>query len=286
MSESIKWLLWILGLIALLWLSLGAESCRERGWENVLCDDCATAAAPDVSVTPPAVTPPVAEEKRYPVDFAVGGLAALTNPGYDEYRTRILEGNRDGQVLEITGDYYPDEPTPEGYTNAGLARAAAVRDLLTPDIPAEQIIIKSNLLSGQPAADDKYLQGHSYRWISEQPQEIETIDGCTTIRFAFNSADGKVSDEVSAELDKIADRVRKTGEKVTVTGHSDDIGEPAANLKLGRRRAMDIRRELINRKVLREQIITDSKGESDPVAANDTERGRAENRRTEVCITE
>ena len=285
MSDSIKWLLWILGLIALLWCSLTMESCRKNGWENVLCKDCAVPEVPDVSVTPPVVTPPPAAEKRYPADFAVNGTQAFKNPGYDDYRARILEGYREGQVLEITGDYYAGEPAPEGFDNAGMARAAAVRDLLTPDIPEDVIILKSNEIAGEPGTE-KYIKGHSYRWISAKPQEVEQINGCTTIRFAFGSADGKMSAEVSTELDKIAERIRTTGEKVTITGHTDNVGSPAANLKLGKRRAMDIRREFINRKVLREQIITASEGQTDPVAANDTDRGRAENRRTEVCITE
>ena len=284
MSDSIKWLLWILGLILLLWMGISQEGCRERGWETIpyLCPGCAEEAVTNADV--PAIVPPVTTDTRLPVDFSQNNSVASTNPGYDEYRSRILEGYKDGQILQITGDYYEGETAPEGFDNMGIARADAIRSLLSPDIPAEKIILKSNLIS--EASADKYFSGHSYLWVSEQPKSVEETDNCTIIRFEFNSADGNLSSEIVASLDKIALRVRKTGEKITITGHTDNVGETEANMRLGRQRAMDIRREFINRRVLREQISPTSKGEGQPVASNDSDRGRAENRRVEVCLTE
>ena len=284
MSDSFKWLLWILGLILLLWAAVSVDSCRERGWETIpyLCAECTEEAAIDANV--PAVVPPVTTETRLPVDFSQNNSIASTNEGYDEYRSRVLEGYKDGQILELTGDYYEGETKPEGFDNMGIARAAAIRSLLAPDIPADKIILKSNLIS--EASSAKYFSGHTYRWVSEQPLAVEEEGECTTIRFAFNSSDGNLNAEILASLDKIADRVRKTGEKITITGHTDDIGEAETNMSLGRQRAMDIRRQFINRRVLREQIDPTSKGEAVPIASNDSERGRAENRRVEVCLSE
>jgi outer membrane protein OmpA-like peptidoglycan-associated protein len=281
MSDSIKWLLWILGLILLLWLGIGVDSCRENSWEPILCANCAENATEEN--VPAVVAPPVAET-RLPVDFSLDNSTAFTNPGYDDYRTRILEGYKEGQILEITGDYFEGELPPEGFDNMGIARAAAIRDLLVPDIPAENILLKSNLIDVK--SDDKYFSGHSYRWVSEQPKSVEVVDDCTTIRFDFNSADGNLNAEILARLDEIAQRVRKTGEKITITGHTDDVGDEDMNMSLGRKRAMDIRREFINRRVLREQIDPTSRGESEPIASNDSDRGRAENRRVEVCLSE
>lgn len=281
MSDSIKWLLWILGLILLLWMGIGVDSCRESSWEPLLCAGCAETVTEE---TPPTVVTPPVSETRLPVDFSRDNSTAFTNPGYDEYRARILEGYKEGQILEITGDYYEGEAKPDGFDNMGIARASAIRDLLDPDIPAENIILKSNLISD--SNDDKYFSGHSYRWVSEQPEAVEVVDDCTTIRFDFNSADGNLSTEILTRLDEIAQRVRKTGEKITITGHTDDVGEADANRRLGTKRSLDIRREFINRRVLREQIITTTKGEEEPIASNDSDRGRAENRRVEVCLSE
>jgi outer membrane protein OmpA-like peptidoglycan-associated protein len=281
MSDSIKWLLWILGLILLLWMGIGVDSCREHGWEPFLCADCAETVTEAI---PAVVVPPAVNETRLPMDFTRDNSTAFTNPGYDEYRSRILEGYKDGQILEITGSYYDGEAAPEGFDNMGIARAAAIRNLLAPDIPADKIILKSNLISD--GSEGKYFGGHSYQWVSEQPKSVEVINGCTTIRFNFNSSDGNLDAEIVASIDEIAQRVRKTGEKITITGHTDDVGKAETNMNLGRDRALDIRREFINRKVLRGQIETTSKGETEPVASNDSDRGRAENRRVEVCLSE
>lgn len=276
MSDTFKWLLWLIGLILLLWISLGVDSCRNAdlgGWEGFLCNDCS-----EQTETP--VAPP-AEPVRAPVDFQAADTTAYTNPGYEEYRARILEGYKDGQILEITGDYFADEAAPPGYENMGFARAAAIRALLAPDIPTEKIILKSNLLSGQA---DGYFTGHSYQWIAEEVESVQEIDGCTIIRFAFNSSDGLLDTDIVASLDKIAARMIETGEGVQITGHTDNVGGIESNVKLGRNRARDIRKELINRRVPLSQISIDSKGMSEPVATNDTDRGRAENRRVEVCL--
>ena len=285
MSDSIKWLLWILGLILLLWMAVGVDSCRERGWETIpyLCPGCAEEAAVKADI-PDIVPSPATADTRLAIDFSQNNSMAFTNQGYDDYRARILEGYKDGQILQITGDYYKAESAPEGFDNMGIARAAAIRDLLAPDIPADKIILKSNSISENSTT--KYFSGHTYLWVSEQAKSVEEIDGCTTIRFEFNSAAGNLNAEIIASLDKIAERVRRTGEKITITGHTDDIGEADTNLDLARKRAMKIRQEFINRRILKDQISPNSKGAAEPIASNDSERGRAENRRVEVCISE
>lgn len=281
MSDSIKWLFWILGLVLLLWMGIGLDSCRESSWEPLLCAHCVETGT---EVILPAITPPSATEDRLPIDFSRDNSTVSTNLDYDEYRARILEGDKEGQILEITGSYYEGEVPPEEFDNMGVARASAIRDLLKSDIPVEKIILKSNLIA--TSSKNKYFAGHSYQWISEQPKLVEQLDGCTIIRFDFNSSAGNFDAEIVSTLDKIAARVRATGEKITITGHTDDIGEVESNKSLGLERAMDIRREFISRKVLREQISPKSEGETESVASNDSDRGRAENRRVEVCLSE
>ncbi|HMR42403.1 MAG TPA: OmpA family protein, partial [Saprospiraceae bacterium] len=68
------------------------------------------------------------------------------------------------------------------------------------------------------------------------------------------------------------------------TGHTDNVGEADENMKLGARRAGAIKDILVKSGVNANQITTDSKGESQPVASNDTEEGRHDNRRVEVRL--
>jgi outer membrane protein OmpA-like peptidoglycan-associated protein len=67
-------------------------------------------------------------------------------------------------------------------------------------------------------------------------------------------------------------------------GHTDNVGEDDANLTLSQNRAASVKRYLAQRGVGEDRITTDGYGEIRPVADNDTEKGRALNRRVAMVI--
>ena len=70
--------------------------------------------------------------------------------------------------------------------------------------------------------------------------------------------------------------------KVRITGHTDNVGDESYNLKLSQERASDVLK-LFNRKGINfKRLEAVGKGESEPIASNDTDDGRAQNRRIEV----
>ncbi len=71
---------------------------------------------------------------------------------------------------------------------------------------------------------------------------------------------------------------------IRITGHTDNVGSDQANLILSEGRANAVRDELIKRGVQPERIEAEGKGESEPIADNATEEGRAKNRRVEFTI--
>jgi OOP family OmpA-OmpF porin len=71
-----------------------------------------------------------------------------------------------------------------------------------------------------------------------------------------------------------------------VAGHTDSIGSDAYNLRLSQRRADSVRSYLVQQGVDANRMSAVGYGESQPVADNGTEAGRAENRRVELRITE
>lgn len=73
---------------------------------------------------------------------------------------------------------------------------------------------------------------------------------------------------------------------VEIAGHTDNIGEEKDNLRLSQRRADAIRNYLIKKGVSPDRILSKGYGEKEPVATNDTEAGKAKNRRTEVKVIE
>lgn len=73
---------------------------------------------------------------------------------------------------------------------------------------------------------------------------------------------------------------------VIIAGHTDSIGSPDYNNRLGSKRAEAVKELLIKYGVASERLRVESFGETRPVATNDTEEGRARNRRVEFHIGE
>lgn len=237
------------------------------------------------AVDEPEETTPVAS--RYPIDFQWSNAQAFTNDGFDALKQNLLAQLQDDNILEITGLYSEDEPAPEGFQNMGFARAAKIIELLSPDIPADRIKPRARAIDISEDVREGYFEGADFEWKTpetEAEETVEELDDRAIIRFPFNSTVKEADAAIDDYLDRLAERIKTSGEKVTITGHTDNVGGDDANLALGLRRAKEIRDILIAKGVNRNQITTDSKGKSQPVDTNDTEAGRHNNRRAEVRL--
>ncbi len=67
-------------------------------------------------------------------------------------------------------------------------------------------------------------------------------------------------------------------------GHTDNVGEEEANLTLSQNRSASVKRYLVEKGVEDYRITTDGHGESRPVAENDSDKGKALNRRVEMIL--
>ncbi|WP_157309467.1 OmpA family protein [Chitinophaga tropicalis] len=85
-----------------------------------------------------------------------------------------------------------------------------------------------------------------------------------------------ISDEIVNEI--------KQGHKITIYGYASSEGDLSVNLKLAAERAASFKKYLISRGIDDEMITAIGKGIDNPIATNDTEPGRAQNRRVEVHI--
>ena len=72
------------------------------------------------------------------------------------------------------------------------------------------------------------------------------------------------------------------GVVVEVAGHTDSVGSEEYNQGLSERRAESVQDYLVSKGVKAHRLSSKGYGEMRPVASNDTEEGRAENRRTEA----
>ncbi|MGP9689177.1 OmpA family protein [Psychrobacter sp. AOP22-C1-C5] len=88
-------------------------------------------------------------------------------------------------------------------------------------------------------------------------------------------------------LDDMATALRRIGDKpIVITGHTDNVGNPTANLALSNERAEAVKQYLIGRNINAARLSTTGKGDADPIASNDNEEGRTRNRRIEFTLAE
>jgi OOP family OmpA-OmpF porin len=107
------------------------------------------------------------------------------------------------------------------------------------------------------------------------------VTGFETIQFEFNSSVLKT--EAYPTLDKLSSVLRENGGKVAVNGYASSEGTAAYNLKLSKDRANSVKTYLVNSGVNSSQVVTKGNGEANPIASNDTEEGRIQNRRVETA---
>lgn len=102
------------------------------------------------------------------------------------------------------------------------------------------------------------------------------------IYFDFSKAD--IRKESGRVLTEIATILRDHPDwKLRIDGHTDNVGNDAANLELSRRRAVAVKEALVTRfKVDASRLTTGGYGESSPKDTNATPEGRARNRRVEL----
>jgi outer membrane protein OmpA-like peptidoglycan-associated protein len=101
--------------------------------------------------------------------------------------------------------------------------------------------------------------------------------------FDFDS--DRIRPDAAANLNNLAASLNKFGNSnIMIVGHTDSRGDDAYNMGLSQRRANSASAYLQTRGVPSTRITTAGRGESEPVASNDTEAGMQQNRRVEIAI--
>lgn len=118
---------------------------------------------------------------------------------------------------------------------------------------------------------------------TEQPPERISIS--TEVLFGFDSDALRAG--ASTELDRVVQLLsaRPTA-RLSIEGHTDDVGDDAYNLSLSERRARAVKAYLVEHGATAANIEARGLGETRPVMPNDTDVGRLQNRRVELIVTE
>lgn len=103
----------------------------------------------------------------------------------------------------------------------------------------------------------------------------------------FETAKAEIKKESDKELNKLL-MIMKTNPKlkIEISGHTDNVGSDTYNMKLSEDRAKAVVEWLTKHEIEPSRIIAKGYGETKPVVSNDTEEGKARNRRVEFTILE
>jgi outer membrane protein OmpA-like peptidoglycan-associated protein len=117
-----------------------------------------------------------------------------------------------------------------------------------------------------------------------KPIELNKSYRINDIYFDFNKFE--LTPESMAVLDQLIEFLNENPKiRIQIQGHTDNIGRDADNLKLSENRARSVFDYLVTKGVSKERLTYTGYGKTMPVATNDTDEGRAKNRRTVFVIT-
>jgi outer membrane protein OmpA-like peptidoglycan-associated protein len=135
-----------------------------------------------------------------------------------------------------------------------------------------------------PEVDQLMLPPNSVSYMSHTVPVVRVVFD-NRIFFDFNSDAPRP--EAAPVFDLLAENMRRDvpDAAVTVLGHTDAVGTDAYNDNLSARRAANVIRELVRRGVRSDQLSEVAIGKRQPIAPNDTETGRARNRRVEFLVS-
>ncbi|MBM1104941.1 OmpA family protein [Aurantibacter crassamenti] len=277
-----------------------------------LCSSCGAAVAEDAPVEK-VVAPAVPETTSYPFALSDVGYSCNVNDNYNfnvssstiltPLATAVNDcigslktylGDQSDKVMNITGFYKSDENNNSAFPNLGLARANAVKNhLVEQGISSTQINTFGQLKEEMISKDNIYYGPVSY---SLETEAANAMDDMKALRdkinadplvLYFDTAEASISltaaqrqkiADISRYIDKVADA------SCNVVGHTDNTGKASTNMRLGQNRADFAKDYLMKNGISGTKINASSKGQTQPVATNASEDGKAKNRRTEVTL--
>lgn len=294
-----KPLVWLFAILGLLWLLLGSFL------NNKYCNCTKAAAIP--AVVAPAIGAAENTSKAIHLadaakNFKAGANDNLRFPlsacnykeplGKDllavfQQAVSHLQANPQ-RILVLTGLYRATETNEcAGAKDLGLGRAEKVKQMLVGlGAPAAQLRVMSDQ-KDMALYEGNVLGGVLYEFISGETTEVEKRlrIGNMTLYFDSNAREINLTADQQRYFEDLKFFLnQKPDAKIDVTGHTDNRSNLKYNLRLSRKRAEFVRDFMVQNGIPAKNIVTEGKGPNVPVDTNDTEEGRAKNRRVEVKI--
>ena len=177
-----------------------------------------------------------------------------------------------GKLNATMGTERPEQPTAQ---DAGQDRPELGPEELCPfDAPELAVIDKAKLIADAPVRARVAVPAAA-------PAKVTLSSDAL---FDFDKSSLKPEGKKNID-DLLAKMKGQNYEFVLATGHTDAMGSDAYNQKLSLARAESVKAHMVSQGIPADKIRVEGKGKSNPIATNDTEEGRAKNRRVEITLT-
>ncbi|MFN0033252.1 MAG: OmpA family protein [Flavobacteriales bacterium] len=223
------------------------------------------------------------------------------NRGYDVYKFAMPEKAKPEKVMVMKGtatdvngqppqnavveiNYASSKVKEEVQVNSDDGSYAAIvklktNETVTMSIKAEDVAFNTTMIvqQGKPAPSVVKVEVKTQESIENSPLVINDI------YYLTNKAD--IEEQSKPILDAFADYLQSHPTmQVRIVGHTDNVGDDKANFALSAERAFEVVQYLVSLGVDAKRLKSEGKGETQPIADNNTDDGRAKNRRTEFVI--
>lgn len=219
--------------------------------------------------------------------------------GLDIYSFELPENVRPNKTLWVKGKVFDKK------TTKGLPSSVELIDMSTKQLISQVITDeKGNYLITLPVgkdyafnvnkkgylfySDNFFLSNSSPDSVYEKNIPLQPIEANASIvlkNVFFDVNKFALKPESEAELDKLVQLLNDNPSvKIQIGGHTDNVGKPADNLILSNNRAKAVVTYLVSKGIVVTRLSSKGFGETQPVADNKTEDGRALNRRTEMKV--
>ena len=207
----------------------------------------------------------------------------------EEYRRKIGPELTDAYMVVIVG-HTDSSGDPKYNMWLSLERANSVADyLISTGINEEQLRVIGRGPK-EPIASNDTREGRMQNrrvdiLVVAEVRALDTLIFPSVALFERKSAE--LTEQGKALLEKnrqAALELLSRGTFIEIIGHTDDKGDEKDNMYLSMLRAASVRDYLISKGHDASKMITTAKGETSPIASNDTKEGRAKNRRVEILV--
>lgn len=158
-------------------------------------------------------------------------------------------------------------------------------------VPTQKVIIPVAVVTYDVDTDNDGVLDH-HDQCADSPSEF-SVDkkGCSIIELNFGGVNFEprsfdLTEKSQKLLDEVVVTINASPELqiIEVQAHTDYKGSGEANLKLSEKRAESVKAYLVSQGVVEKRLVAKGYGESQPIADNKTEEGRAKNRRVELKV--